>query len=825
MVGIAPGRECLAKLMLTAACLFAGNAFATDEPVVESIQLYPAQLTLDGRDERSQLIVVGKTSDGHAIDLTDRVDYEFDHDIVTVGESGVIVPVGDGDFRISAKWGELTAIGKGVASTNSNPVSFRQQVLPTLARSGCSGGACHGSPNGKAGFRLSLFGSDHELDRRSLSEEFFGRRVNFQEPGKSLLLRKPTTELTHQGGKRLDVQGLRYQHLRQWISQGCRVDAGQSPCVGIEVYPSPTALVRHFPNADQQFAVIARYADGSERDVTHLATFTTSDPKVAEIQGDGQVTAIGRGEAAIIVRYLDQIETPLMTFVREIDGFVWQDPKPANYVDEHVFAKLRELQYSPSPLCTDEQFIRRVSLDVLGILPDPEEVRAFVADRDENKRESLIDRLLARPEYSKFWAQKWGDLLRVSTKLIGKAGVHKFSRWLENSVATNQPYDQFASLILLAEGSTREQPAGNFFRSAADTSDSMETVAQVFLGTRIQCAKCHNHPFERWTQDNYYGLSTFFHRVQRSKIPGDDGLLLWTSDAGEVVHPVSGKRVEPWVPGDAEIRFEDGRDRRDTFAQWIGGEGKRMLARIEVNRIWAQVMGRGIVEPFDDFRDSNPPANAPLLEALTDDFLQQGFDRKQILRTILLSRTYQASAQTDANNRDDSKYFSHYVPRMLTAEQLIDALGHVTGRRQKFHGVPESTLATWLPAPDLKPHDRSKIGDIELLKVFGQPARQSACECERGDDASLGQALQLINGKFVHQIITDKNNDVRRMLAEGKEPPAVLSELYMRALSRPPTAAESQIHAEYLASQEDIEKAMEDLCWTLLNHNEFLFQH
>lgn len=801
-------------------------AHAKDPSGIVSIQITPEQFTIRGSRDRLQILVTGMNEVGQPFDLTHLAEYTIANPaLADVDSQGVVLPKADGRTTIEIQYGNrsgqlaLETIGIPV----HQPVSFDYHALPILAQAGCSGGACHGSPHGKAGFRLSLFASDRELDRVSITRELFGRRINPIEPEKSLLLKKPTMQIAHQGGKRFDVEDLQYQLLRDWIAEGGKTKNLMAECLGIEVSPSGGRLIK-FPHVQQQLAVVAKFSDGSQRDVTHLAKYEASDPTVADVSRSGYVRGLDRGETAIIVRYLHFIDTPLLTFVRDIDGFQWNDAQPANFVDEDVYAKLKQLQYTPSERCSDHEFLRRVYLDTIGILPTEAEVTQFSADSSPDKRRQIVDRLLERPEYAKFGAQKWGDLLRISTKLIGTRSAHKFNRWLENSIATNKPYDQFSREILLATGSTRQHPAGNFYRSAGDTSDAMETSAQVFLGTRIQCAKCHNHPFERWTQENYYGLSAFFNRLQRSKTGNNEEVLLWSADTGEVNDPGTGNVAQPWVPVTGKLEPAE-TDRRHAFADWLTNNDNPLFARIEVNRIWTQLMGRGIVEPFDDFRDSNPPSNSELLDNLATEFVRSGFDRKHIIRIILNSNAYQASSATNEFNADDSKYFSHHLPRMLTAEQLVDALGYVTGKPQKFFGVPENTKATWLPAPDLQPHDLAKIGDIEFLKVFGQPERQSACECERSDDVSLGQALELLNGKLLAGMIRDPSNFIHSRREAKTEVAEIVRRLYLRAYCRLPSDAELKVQLDYVQQKGDLSVALEDICWAIVNRNEFLFQH
>ena len=794
-----------------------------------SIEVFPSSFELTTARRQRQIVVTGVLTDSEVADVTREVSYAVaDPSVLSVSPSGRVKPLGNGKTEVLIRLGDLS-LSVAVAVTGQEspePVSFDYQALPVLAKLGCSGGACHGAPHGKGGFQLSLFASDPAADRLMLVRKAFGRRVNSIDPEQSLLLQKPTMRLPHQGGKRLAERDDLYMLLRDWIGEGCTLETDEAKCVGIDVFPATARVLSH-PANRQQFTVQARFSDGSVRDVTHLARFDSSDENVADVSPDGMAVGINRGEAAIIIRYLEFIQTPLLTFVREIDGFEWNDPPSHNYVDEKVDDKLRQLQYLPAKLCSDEVFVRRVYLDVIGLLPTPDEVSKFVHDNSnsENRRSKLIDELLERPEYAHFWAQKWGDLLRVSRKLLGTSSVHKYNRWLRGTITSDMPYDQFAEELLASTGSTFVYPSGNYYRTAMDTNDAMETTAQLFLGSRIQCAKCHNHPFERWTQDNYYGLAAFFSRIERVKTGRQEEVLLVPLEYGEVQNPRNGQDAQPWVPGSGVMDLAQTTDRRVAFVRWLTSKDNPFFARVEVNRIWAQVMGRGIVEPFDDFRDSNPPANAPLLDALASDFIDHGYSRNHILRTILNSRTYQSRSRPNEFNRDDVKYFSHYQPRRLTAEQLVDALGQVTGRPQEFEFVARGTKATWLPAPDLKPHNLAQLGDIEFLKVFGQPERQSVCECDRGDDTSLGQALELLNGRFINDMLVDKNTDFRRALDSQASTEEVITELYRRALSRPPTDSELKTSLAYVASQDDKHLAMQDVCWAIINKDEFLFQH
>lgn len=793
----------------------------------ENLSVFPTSVQLTSSRQTVQLIVTGQAVNGQILDLTHEATFTpSDPSLLKITPTGMLTPLLDGTTSIQVTHGQLNdSISVEISGQDSQEaVSFNHQVLPVLAKAGCSSGQCHGAPHGKAGFQLSLFAFAPNVDRVSLVRQSFGRRVNPITPSESLLLLKPTMKLSHQGGKRLETDGRLYQLLHDWMGEGCSVTSHDTTCLGIRVFP-PEDRVLKFPHINQQFRVVAEFSDGTSRDVSHLAKYETSDPNVASVTSDGLVTGLGRGDAAVIIRYLSHIQTPLLTFVRDIPGFAWEPPPIFNYIDENVDRKLRQLQYRPSNLCSDETFVRRAYLDVIGLLPTPTEVNHFLESDAASKRSELVDSLLQRPEYARFWAQKWGDLLRVSRKLIGGNSVMKYNRWLQNAVAKDMPYDQFVKALLTASGSTLTHPQGNYYRTAGDTNDAMETTSQLFLGSRIQCAKCHNHPFERWTQDNYYGLASFFHRLQRRKTGREEEILLYSTSNGEVTHPQSGRVMQPWVPTEGSIDVPEHTDRRNAFVDWLVTPENPFFAKVEVNRIWAQLIGRGIVEPFDDFRDSNPPANAPLLEALANDFTAHQFDRKTIIRRIMNSRIYQTASKTNRFNQDDYKYFSHYTPRRLSAEQLVDALGQVTGRPKTFERVAHGTKATWLPAPDLKPHQRDKIGDIEFLKVFGQPERQSACSCERKVDTSLGQALELLNGQFLHDMLIHPENRFRQSRKAGTSLEEIILDLYRWALCRKPTDQELQRAVSYVNTSENQEGGMEDVTWAILNKEEFLFQH
>ncbi len=692
--------------------------------------------------------------------------------------------------------------------------SFFHDVIPALSKQGCSSGACHGSPNGKNGFRLSLRGYDPKSDVNSIVKEELGRRVDLLSPENSLLLRKPMMQVAHSGGKQLRSTDDTYRILRNWIADGCQVVEPAVACTGISFGPSDELLLS--PNShEQQLKVWAVFADGTQKDVSKLAVYSSSDLAVTTVSQDGFVTGVGRGQAGVSARYLEHWKTLIVTYAPGEIGEHPAEPQRFNEVDGWVGSQLEKLQLSFSNLCTDEQFVRRVYLDVIGILPTISDVQKFTLDNDVRKRVKLIDSLLERPEYAKFWALKWGDLLRINKQLVSAAGVHKYNRWLIRAFEENMPYDQFVKELLLSQGSTFENPPANYYRTANTLNDATETTAQVFMGVRLECCKCHNHPFERWSQDNYYGFAAFFSRVRSKPSRRVDEQVIWLSDEGEVTQPRTQQEMHPWLPGSVDTQEVPLGDRRAALVNWLTRPDNEFLAAVEVNRIWSHVMGRGIVDPVDDFRDSNPPSNPKLLAALAADFRDHGFDRKRTLRLILNSRTYQTTSVGTANNQDDDKYFSHYRSRLMTAEQLLDAIGTFTELPEPLGGLPVGTLATQLPSPDV---------NVEFLEVFGQPKRETVCQCERSTEVTLPQALQIANGKLVQEKLTSSDGRLHRLLNSNFSQQEMVAELFLAAYSRQPNKREIESVESYFIKRNNPELALQDLAWALINSNEFLMQ-
>jgi hypothetical protein len=784
----------------------------------ERVEFFPPSIAVRRSRDHQRLSLTGWDPSGTVRDWSDYVEWSVSDPKLGEVHGGIFYPKSSGVGTVTGKIGQHTiAIPLTVElSDKAAPVEFENEVLVALSKQGCNSGACHGSPSGKGGFRLSLRAFDKELDSLTLVHEFAGRRVNTMEPEESLLIKKGLMKVSHGGGMQLRKGEAAYRVLHDWIAGGANLDPPDAArCVKLEVYPND-ARTLPLQSGKQKLIVMAHFADGTSRDVSELVSYESSSSTIATVSREGIVTPKSQGETVILVRFLEHIESIPFVFIDSRPDFQWVKQTELNWIDRLVDTKLERFQINASPLCDDPTFLRRSSLDVIGQLPTPRETREFLASNDPGKRSKWIDQLLDRPEYASFWALKWGDLLRVTTKGVTEEGVFKYHRWIEDSFASNKPYDQFARELLLSKGSTFLHPEANFYRTAKDAQESVETVSQLFLGARLQCAKCHNHPFERWTQDNYYGLSAFFNRVQRKNTTRPNEMWIWNSIQGEIQQPRTGKTMAPWVPGELSALADDA-DRRQSFVEWLVRPDNPYFARVEANRIWSQLFARGIVDPIDDFRDSNPPTNKPLLDSLSSFFVEQGYNRKELLRVILNSRTYQADFAPQSSNAEDSLYFSHQEPRLLSAEPLLDAVNHLLGTKQRFGVLPEGTKATQLPAPD--------IAKLDFLRVFGQPERATVCACERSDESNLGMAIELFNGSFLYEKLRAPDNRFRRMLQDGSSLEAIVKELYLAGFCREPSDEELQRCVAHCQSKENLEAGLEDLCWVLLNTDEFLFQH
>lgn len=792
------------------------SELSVEIPEITTLKTIPESLTLEHARDGRRVLVSGQTKDGGWIDVTSWAVLKPTSDGVKVLDDGYIFPktVGPTNLKITVKNLDID-LPINVKSIDTPPVSFVRDVMPILSHAGCNNGTCHGGAKGKNGFKLSLRGYDPEFDYELLIEDISGRRFNRAFPEQSLMLLKPTSEVPHKGGQVIKPDSRDYRLIHQWISEGVVSDVGKTQRVErLEVLPDSAEL--SMPGAMQQLIVIAHYPDGTTRDVTREAKFTSSVNEVAKVTDDGVVTAERRGETAILTRYEGAYSTNGIIVMGDRSGYEWVETPGYNYIDTHVHNKLKRLKILPSELCTDEEFVRRIHFDMTGLPPTPEQVRSFLMDKTESKvkREKLIDVLVNSTEYVDHWTRKWGDLLQSNRKFLGERGMWLFKEWIHEAIAENRPYDKFVHDLITATGSTYANPAANYFRVSREYTVAVENTTQLFLGVRFSCNKCHDHPFEVWTQNQYYELGAFFSnvRLKNGRLPGEE-VVYASFNPTPVKHPRTLAVVEASVPF-GETR-NDAADKRDALAEWLTSAENPKFAKAGANRIWSYFMGRGIIEPVDDIRSSNPPSNPELLDALTKDFVESGFDMKHIMKTIARSRTYQQSIRTNKWNKEDTINFSHAIARRLTAEQLLDAIGIATGSQPKFEGVPKNLRAVQLPD--------SKVKDDGFLKLFGRPERESSCECERTSDVSLAHAMNLINGPTVANAVIDPNGRIAKLLKEEKDDRFIVEELYLATLARLPQDNEYATAVEYFANAESKEEGVQDLMWALINSPAFLF--
>ena len=851
-----------------------------------------------------------------------------------------------GRFRVALALAGLFVL---VRPIRAEDVSFRNDVMAVLSKSGCNLGTCHGNARGKGGFQISLRGQDPAGDYTVLTRDWSSRRANVSEPDRSLLLLKPTQRISHEGGKRFETDSAEYRVLREWIVAGMPNDSADAPkLVKLNVtpreaflspVPSPPssgerARVRgpngeaatntnlpaspsqetphpnplpskargegtgqdaadHTPvgqaNWQLQLTAKAEFSDGSTRDVTTLAVYEVAQP-IADVSHDGLIKGRSVGETTILVRYLNQQIGVRVAFIPERPDFVKSKIEPANFIDEQVFAKLAKLRINPSNVCDDSTFVRRVHLDLLGLLPTADEARAFVADRAADKRARLIDSLLERPEFADWWALKWSDLLRIEEKTLDRKGVENFHGWLRDGFATNKPLDRMIREIVAGRGSTYEVPPANFYRALRTPFERSEAVGQLFLGVRLQCSKCHNHPFDRWTQDDYYSWGSVFARVDYKIIENrrrdtndqhefDGEQIVYLSDDEQTSRQAKDPRMEEVRP--AKFLGDKGRnDRRvsrtlgasgtladplDELAEWLTDPSNDRFVQMLANRTWQQVMGRGIVDPVDDFRATNPAANPALLKALADELcggdlipahqshsshqshqgnetdgtdktyrssatdgtkaISPAFDLRHLLRVILNSKTYQLSPEPNDTNREDEANFSRSLVRRLTAEQLLDATSQVCNVPLDFTGYPRGPRAAQLPGVSAARRRDAGPSDADrFLKLFGKPPRLQSCDCERSDETTLGQTFQLVSGSLVNRMLSANGNRLDELLNSKRPTGEIVSELYWTALTRPPTADEVRETTEFLDTAKNRRAALEDVAWGLLNSHEFLLR-
>jgi len=786
----------------------------------EAIVALPADLSLVG-SEAWHRIVVQRSVDGETLgQVVDGVEFVSSEPEVAIVEESTVVPLANGETIITARHGEAeVAITVRVAGMEEpSHWSFRNHVQSVLAKAGCSSGACHGAQAGKNGFKVSLRGYDPEGDYLVLTRQMGGRRVTLADPGRSLLLTKPSGALPHGGGLRFDPGSLDYRVIAEWIADGAPPPKAEDPRLErLEIVP-PSVILG--PDAQQQFIVRAHFSDGRVEDVTHWAKYTSTNASVANVDEMGHVNVIGRGEGAITAWYLSQVVVATVTVPHDhlVPADVFADAPRHNMIDEFVLSKLQRLNLKPSPPASDGELIRRMMLDTIGVLPTAEETRAFVEDTSGNKRQRLIESLLDRPEFVDYWTYKWADLLLVNSEKLPGPAMWSYYNWIRNQVAANTPWDVLARRLITSSGSTIENGAANFFVLHSTPADVAETAALTFLGTSIGCAKCHNHPLEKWTNDQYFAMANLFARVRTKDAPGTGNLTVFSADHGDLVQPLRGKPQTPEPLDGEELPLEWAGDRRMHLAEWLVSPENELFSRSIVNRVWANFLGVGLVENVDDLRQTNPASNEELFAALSDYLVEQDFDLKVLMRLILESATYQRSSQVLAENAEDERFYSRYYPRRLMAEVLLDCYSQVTAVPSKFPGYPDAWRAMQLPDSNVASY---------FLKTFGRPERVITCECERTAEPTMVQVLHISNGDTLNPKLADPNGRVSQWLAAGYSNEQLVDELYLTALSRQPTEEERTRLVEVLAATPEAERrqAVEDLFWSVLSSKEFLFNH
>ncbi len=784
-------------------------------PAIRALELRPAELTLaDARDER-RVLVLGKTADGSLIDLTSLASFKTDSSAVEISQGFVRAKAkGSAEVLVNVA-GQKVKLPVTVTGADAVDARFVRDIQPVLAKLGCNAGTCHGSAQGKNGFKLSLRGYDPEFDYHALINDISGRRFNRVKVDESLMLQKPLAEVPHEGRQAIKPGSREHQLLRDWIAQGTKgEDAKAARATSIEILPGDVEM--DLAGREQQLLVIAKYPDGTTRDVTRDVHFSVSNPEVAKADGNGLVKGLRRGEAAVLVRYEGIYGTRLLTIMGDRSGYQWKDVAENNFIDPLVNAKLRRMKALPSELCTDAEFIRRVSLDLTGLPPKSERVRAFLSDTTptREKRDKLIDELIGSPDYVKAWANKWADLLQCNSEQLGQKGVWVYREWIAKRIAENMPYDQFVRSVLLAEGSAYQNPAVNYLRVLKEPGKITEDVSQTFLGVRFNCNKCHDHPFEKWTQNQYYEFGAHFARVSFKKgvLPGDE-IVYRSFSGGEVKHLKTDLPVTPKVPFGEAREAKGEQDRRDPFVDWLTSKDNPLFAKSMANRTWSYFFGKGIIDPVDDIRGGNPPSNPALLDALTAAFVKSNFDTRALMRVICQSRTYQLSIIPNQWNEDDTVNFSHAGPRRLSAEQMLDAVAVATGERPQFKDMPVGIRSVEIPDGTVQGND--------FLALFGRPKRQSACECERSSNLTLSHALNLINGRTLGDAVASPTSRLAKLVESEKDDKKLIEEIYLSCLNRFPT--EKEIAAIDFAGAASRSELAQDLTWALINSSSFVF--
>ncbi|MDA1049643.1 MAG: DUF1553 domain-containing protein [Planctomycetota bacterium] len=805
--------------VLLAVCIAVGRA---DDSLVMigDLQVQPAELKLDHRRHPHSINVTIQTADGQLVDLTSQATFQSsDENVAKVNLLGWVQPINNGAAQITVQAAGRTAAVKLAVTVPDapRPYSFQHDVMPVLSKAGCNAGACHGYSLGKNGFKLSLRGSDPAYDYKAITDEFLERRVNRHNPAASLILGKPLGDVPHEGGIRIERDSLLHEYMLGWITGGAKSDLDDPATLeSIRIYPENVVLR---PDMQQQLQLLAEYSDGSIRDVTRLGIYNVNTTRIAEVTDEGLVTANELGETAVVARFERIFATSNFIVLQPSASFQPTPVPEDNVIDKFVVRKLNRLNITPSELAGDEMFLRRVYVDVIGLQPTPEQLQAFLADAEPNRRSRLIDSLFDRPEFVDQWSMKWGDLLQISRNQLSEPAMFAFREWLRGSIAENRPLDQIVRHILTSRGGLADDPTSAYFVASKDTDDTLQRATQVFCGVRMLCAKCHPHPFENWTQGDYYGLHSFFNQVTTKADPRQTGVpnaksVLVNLAAGYSQNPRTSQLQPPRFLGGEEPEIAAGTDRRKLYAEWLTSKDNAFFGRSMTNRIWSYFFHRGIIDPVDDLRTTNPPINPELLDALTQDFVDHDFDMRHLMRTITNSQTYQRGSIANDTNAHDDMNFSHAIPRRLPAEALLDSLVQATGVPEQFPGAPANFTAKQLPDANVQ---------SEFLALFGKPQRMEACECERDTGSNMLQALHFINGQSILSRVAAANGRVAQLLKEEATDDQLVTKLYLWSLCRQPTPQEVEVATAFIKTQgEQRKEAAEDLMWALLNSHDFV---
>ena len=804
--------------VLSSACAILLFASATSIQAIApvSIAVFPPDVNMQSARGKQRIIVQAIYADGITRDVTAQAKVTISDPKIAKIVNLEVLPVGDGKCSIAVEFeGKTTQVPVDVKDAiKDRPISFKLDVMPIFLRNGCNQGGCHGAARGKDGFRLSLFGFDPDGDHYRLTRELNGRRINLAIPEESLLVEKSTGKVPHTGGQKFAVGEQYYNDLVRWVDAGGPQDpAGIATPVSVDLFPK-TALLDG-KGSTQQLIVRAKYSDGSERDVTSLALFLSSNDSSGKVSPSGLVTAGDRGEAFVMARFSTfTVGVPFIVLPKDLK-FSFPTTPEKNYIDTLVNAKLKNLRIAPSATCSDEVFLRRIFIDLTGMLPSVEEYKTFMANKSADKREQLVKELMERKEFSELWVLKWAELLQIrSSNQVSYKATLLYYNWLQDRIARNVPLNQWVQELLGANGGTFNNPVTNYYQNETDILKVTENVAQVFMGMRIQCAQCHNHPFDRWTMDDYYGFAAFFTQIGRKRTDDPRELVVFNSGSGEINHPLGGRRMAPKYLG-GEVPDVVGKDRRGLMAEWLASPKNPYFATNLSNMVWTHFFGVGIINEVDDVRVSNPPSNSELLQELGKKFTEYNYDFKRLVKDIVLSNSYQLSTQANASNESDTKNFSHSSIRRIKAETFLDCISQVTETKNKFPGLPLGARAVQIADGQVSNY---------FLTTFGRATRESVCSCEVKLDPTLSQSLHLLNGDATTQRIT-QGNLIGKLLTDKKTPEEILNEIYVRCLSRMPSADEKTKVLALVNAEKDKKQVLEDAFWAVLNTREYMFNH